>query len=189
MYVVIEGIDTAGKSTQIAMLRQAFPDALFTKEPGGSPLGQTLRTMLLETHDYSPRAEFFLFLADRAEHIDKVLRPARDRLIISDRSLVSGIAYADPSLDRSFLIDANRFSVDGLFPDKTVMLKLSPDELARRLAAKTHDGIEQRGIDYLLSIQSRMETTIGELDLPSLILDASLPVARIHDRICRFIHS
>ena len=69
MYLVIEGIDTAGKSTQLDILNKKFPQAVFTKEPGGTALGIKLREMALSGEAKSKTAEMFLFLADRAEHI------------------------------------------------------------------------------------------------------------------------
>ena len=94
MYVVIEGIDTAGKSTQLEILSKKFSDAIFTKEPGATKLGSKLREMALNGEAKSKIAEMFLFLADRAEHIEEVIKPNIDKMIISDRSVISGIAYA-----------------------------------------------------------------------------------------------
>lgn len=184
MYVAFEGIDTAGKSTQIDLLRHRYPHAIFTKEPGGSELGRTLRELLLSEHTFSTRAEALLFLADRAEHIDKVIHPHNEHdLIISDRSLVSGLAYAHPDLPLPFLIEANLFAVNHIVPDLVIMLKLSPDELAKRLSTKQHDGIEKRGIDYLLAIQERMEEMITRIKAHPLILDAALSRDELHTLI------
>ena len=73
MYVVIEGIDTAGKSTQLEILKNKFPNAIFTKEPGGTALGIKLREMILNGEPSSKTAEMFLFLADRAEHTQEII--------------------------------------------------------------------------------------------------------------------
>ena len=74
MYAVIEGIDTAGKSTQLELLKEKLPYAIFTKEPGGTPLGIKLRNMALDGEAKSKIAEMFLFMADRAEHIEEVIK-------------------------------------------------------------------------------------------------------------------
>ena len=95
MYAVIEGIDTAGKSTQLELLKKKFPNAIFTKEPGGTPLGIKLRSMALNGEAKSEIAEMFLFLADRAEHIEELIKANQTNFIISDRSMISGIAYAN----------------------------------------------------------------------------------------------
>ena len=73
MYLVIEGIDTAGKSTQLDLLQKKHSNAIFTKEPGGTKIGLKLRSMALNGEAKSPIAEMFLFLADRAEHIEEVI--------------------------------------------------------------------------------------------------------------------
>jgi len=95
MYIAIEGIDTAGKSTQIAALKEHFTDAIITKEPGATEIGKEIREMVLSAKAKSKKAEFLLFLADRAEHIKEVIEPNLDtKMIISDRSAISGVAYA-----------------------------------------------------------------------------------------------
>ena len=106
MYVVIEGIDTAGKSTQLDLLKKKLPNAIFTKEPGGTTLGLKLRTMALNGEAKSKIAEMFLFMADRAEHIEEVIKNNKNNTIISDRSMISGIAYAS-TLSIDELINLN----------------------------------------------------------------------------------
>ena len=86
MYIAIEGIDTAGKSTQIAALKKHFEQAVITKEPGGTAIGKEIRAMVLSAQTKNKRAEFLLFLADRAEHVKEVIEPNLHKTIISDRS-------------------------------------------------------------------------------------------------------
>lgn len=183
MYVAIEGIDTAGKSTQISLLKEAYSQALFTLEPGGSELGKKLRKILLESDvGLSERAEFLLFLSDRAEHCSKVLFPNRERLIISDRSLISGIAYAK-ALSLEEVIAFNLFATQNLKPDIVILLELTKDELQKRLQAKKQDSIELRGIEYLLEIQDRMVLATQKLGVRLERIDASLGIEEIHTRI------
>ena len=82
MYVVVEGIDTAGKSTQLDLLQKKYSNAVFTKEPGGTDIGIKLRAMALNGEAKSPIAEMFLFLADRAEHIEEVIVTNKDNELI-----------------------------------------------------------------------------------------------------------
>lgn len=99
MLINLEGIDGAGKSTQIAFLASTFKDAIITKEPGATPLGTQIRKIILgENLNISHQAEMFLFLADRAEHYEKIIKPNRDKMVFCDRSFVSGIAYAMTNL-------------------------------------------------------------------------------------------
>lgn len=184
MYIVIEGIDTAGKSTQIQLLKERFPQAIFTCEPGGSQIGKRLRQILLEeemmmTH----KAECLLFLSDRAEHIAQVIEPNLNRLIVSDRSLISGIAYAQ-DLDFTKMIELNLFATNGILPHLVVLLKLDRHELMRRLSMKHQDRIEQRGIDFLLKIQERMIRASEALQIPLVQIDASNPTQEICEMIC-----
>ena len=99
MLINLEGIDGAGKSTQIALLASTFKDAIITKEPGATPLGTQIRKIILgENLNISHQSEMFLFLADRAEHYEKIIKPNRDKIVFCDRSFVSGIAYAMTNL-------------------------------------------------------------------------------------------
>ncbi|RBQ28290.1 dTMP kinase [Aliarcobacter vitoriensis] len=186
MYVSIEGIDTAGKSTQLDILRNKFPDAIFTKEPGGTALGIKLRQMILNGEANSNIAEMFLFLADRAEHTKEIIIPNLDKLIISDRSFISGIAYAlEENIEK--LIELNKLATQNNFPNKIILLELSKDELINRLSKKKNDSIEQRGIDYLLSIQSRMKEVIKNININHIIIDASEKIEVIEKQIEDFV--
>ncbi len=189
MYVLFEGIDRAGKSTQIELLRQKFPDAIITKEPGGTQLGQKIRDLVLHSQNPSPYAELFLFLADRAEHVAKVIRPNRDKLLISDRGYISGIAYAAQKVGLSVqeLKRLNTIAMQGVLPDKIVFLELSEKELKNRMGAYTLDNIEARGIGYLLQVQNMMKKLIISSTIAYRIIDASLPKERIAQEIEAFI--
>ena len=175
MYIAIEGIDTSGKSTQITLLKERYTDAIFTKEPGASSIGATIRDMLLYNEVSSSKAEMFLFLADRAEHIEDIIKPNLEKLIISDRSLISGMAYAK-ELDNQTLAVINRIAVDNIVPDFVVLLKISEDELITRLANKKEDKIEARGIDYLLEIQDRLLTSTKVIGCEYIVVDADLGI-------------
>ena len=186
MYVILEGIDTAGKSTQLDILKEKYPDALFTKEPGGTDIGLEIREMVLSARCKSKIAEMLLFLADRAEHTEEVIKPNLNKTIISDRGFVSGIAYAK-DFDIELVTNLNKIALDGVYPDKLIMLELSPNELKSRLNEKENDGIELRGIEYLLEIQIRMRKVIDALDIDSLIIDANEPIQQIAYKIEEFI--
>ena len=192
MYVALEGIDTCGKSTQITALREHFPQAIFTKEPGGSALGATLRELILQSHassqpsasPISKEAEFFLFLADRAEHIDKIIKPNLDRLIIADRSLISGIAYAK-DLPESQAI--NLLSTQGIVPDLCFVFVIDKATLQDRLSTKTKDAIETRGIEYLLDIQDRIIRAACNTAKHTIHINAANDIATITQELCAHI--
>lgn len=189
MYVAIEGIDTAGKSTQIEALRSLFPDALITKEPGGTPAGVEIRNMVLHGNLKSKTAELLLFLADRAEHTESVILPNMNRLIITDRSAVSGMAYASVQnlCDESTLVVLNRLATGGTLPDTVFILKLTPEELSRRLSQKEHDVIESRGTRYLLDIQDALIASAYALGIQTHVIDATQSIDTITEEITTFI--
>jgi len=189
MYIAIEGIDTAGKSTQIERLTQIYKDSIITKEPGGTEIGQEIRSMVLSAKAQSKKAEFLLFLADRAEHIKEVIKPNLDKMIISDRSAVSGVAYAliAGDIDKKELVNLNNFATDNIYPQKVFLLKLTKEELEYRLSQKELDGIELRGSEYLLKIQNAIIEATKLLGLELITIDATKTIENITDEIVKSI--
>ncbi|MEA2073363.1 MAG: dTMP kinase [Campylobacterota bacterium] len=191
MYIAIEGIDTAGKSTQIAALEELYPDAIITKEPGATAIGKEIREMVLSARAQSKKAEFLLFLADRAEHIKEVIEPNVDRkMIISDRSAVSGVAYAltQGEIDKSDLVSLNNFATGSLYPEQVFLLQLTKEELEYRLSQKELDGIELRGSEYLLSIQDAIIEATKLLGIEIVIIDATKGIEEITQEILNNIN-
>lgn len=192
MYIAIEGIDTAGKSTQIEALSKNFPDAIITKEPGATEIGKEIREMLLSARVESKKAEFLLFLADRAEHIQKVIEPNIDKkMIISDRSAVSGVAYAltQGELKTQEIVSLNDFATNGIYPQKVFLLRLTKEELEYRLSQKELDGIELRGSKYLLDIQDAIIEATKLLNIELVEIDATLSRVEITNNILNNINT
>ncbi len=185
MYIAIEGIDTAGKSTQISALSKHFPEAVITKEPGGTEIGRQIREMVLSARTKSKRAEFLLFLADRAEHIQEVIEPNLDKMIISDRSVISGVAYAliQGEIKETAIVHLNRFATGGVYPEKVFLLRLSKEELEFRLSQKELDGIELRGSEYLLKIQDAIIEAAKLLNIELIEVDATGSIEDITNEI------
>ena len=190
MYIAIEGIDTAGKSTQIEALKAVFRDAIITKEPGATAIGKEIRSLVLAAKAQSKKAEFLLFLADRAEHIKEVIEPnLGKKMIISDRSAISGVAYAltQEEIPTADLVALNNFATNGTYPQKVFLLRLTKEELEYRLSQKELDGIELRGSEYLLSIQNAIEEAAKLLDIELIIIDATLSREAITQEILKHI--
>ncbi|MDK9693074.1 MAG: dTMP kinase [Sulfurimonas sp.] len=185
MYIAIEGIDTAGKSTQIERLRTHFPEAIITKEPGGTEAGKEIREIVLSAKTKSKKAEFLLFLADRAEHMKEVVEPNIDKMIISDRSVVSGVAYAliQGEISETAILHLNRFATGGVYPQKVFLLSLTKEELIFRLSQKKLDGIELRGEEYLLKIQEALITAAKLLNIELVVIDATKNIDTITQEI------
>ena len=191
MYILFEGIDGAGKSTQIARLAAAFPQAIVTKEPGGTKLGKNLREILLKENDLDKRAEILLFLADRAEHFGKIIKPNSNKMILSDRGFVSGMAYALAGGNFSFeeLLNLNKFALQGNFPQKIVFFKADENTLRSRLGSRAQmDGIEARGFEYLLRVQDAMEEILQKLGVRYVTIGAALDEEKITNLIKEFIN-
>ncbi len=182
MYIAIEGIDTCGKSTQIELLKKDYKNALIVKEPGFTKLGKKIREIIFKD-EISKKAELFLFLADRSELIEKIIKPNLNKFIISDRSVISGIAYAMEFFDFDLLINLNRFATDSIFPQFVIILKIDKQTLIKRLSNKEHDNIEKRGIEYLLNIQENIINTCKRLEIPFVIIDSSKSIEEINFRI------
>ena len=191
MYIIFEGIDTCGKSTQIELLSKRLKDVIVTKEPGGTDFGKKVREILLSNSLSSKRAELLLFLADRAEHYERVIKPNRDKIILSDRGFLSGIGYALANSDFSFeyLIELNRFSLEDNFPDLIVFFKIDIKTLKLRTDSKELDSIEQRGLNYLLRVQDKMMNILKKLDIPYITIDASKDIESIYQEISSLIES
>lgn len=161
LFLVVEGGDGAGKSTQIerlaSFLKGAGRPPIVTREPGGTAVGVAIRELLLDPANggLSPRAEALLYAADRAQHVLEVIRPALEagRVVISDRYLDSSLAYQ--GLARGLGVGAiegiSRWATDGLLPDLVILLDVAAPEGRRRLAGadraaeRSADRMEQEG--------------------------------------------
>jgi len=185
MYVIFEGIDTCGKTTQIDLIANRFENVIKTREPGGTEFGKRAREILLTDSLASKEAELLLFLADRAEHYAEVIRPNCDRLILSDRGFLSGIGYALANGDFEFeyLVELNRFALGGSFPDLIILFEIDIKTLKDRTEEKKLDGIELRGLEYLISVQKHIRESLGKLDIPYLLIDATEDIEAIHIKI------
>lgn len=186
MYIIFEGIDTCGKTTQIDLIAKDFKDVdvVITREPGGTNFGKKAREILLSNSLNSKRAELLLFLADRSEHYTEIIKPNRDKLILSDRGFLSGIGYAlaNGNFDFEYLVELNRFALEDSFPDLIILFETDIETLTRRTQAedKTLDGIELRGLEYLMSVQKYMHQSLKKLDIPYLLIDATKDIESIH---------
>ena len=189
MYILFEGIDTCGKTTQIELLKQEFKEIIFTKEPGATEFGIKAREILLSGSIQSKKVELLLFLSDRAEHYEEIIKPNLNKTIISDRGFISGISYALANEDFDFdtLLKLNRFSLEDTMPDKVILFKTNMQTLQQRMGEKTLDGIELRGLEYLLSVQDYMISSIEKIELNHIVIDASDSVENIYNRIRDYI--
>ena len=189
MYILFEGIDTCGKSTQIDLIAKKYPEIITTKEPGGTSFGVKARDILLTDSLASKRAELLLFLADRAEHYEEVIKPNKNKIILSDRGFISGIGYAlaNETFNFDLLVQLNKFALEEHLPDRIILFVTNMKTLKERTDAKRLDGIELRGLEYLLSVQEHMKQSIIKLGIPHLFLDATDDIENIHQTILTYL--
>lgn len=155
-FISLDGLDGTGKSTQCRLLAEwlrASGHAVTTcVDPGGTPLGEQLRSLVLHHRpDIDHMSEALLFMASRAQLIAEVIRPAleADKIVISDRFLLANVVYQGHAggLDVERLWEIGRFAAGGLEPDLTIVLDLPPEQAARR-RDRPADRIEGRDADY-----------------------------------------
>ena len=145
MFITLEGPDGGGKTSQVQhlakYLRAENFNVLITREPGGSPIGDQIRQVIMELKNTAmdPHTEFLLFSASRAQHVAEVIRPGLEagQIVISDRFYDSSLAYQGygQGLSLETLKDITYFATDGLAPDLTLLLDLPVDEGLRRREA------------------------------------------------------
>ncbi|GGU78857.1 hypothetical protein GCM10010275_12080 [Streptomyces litmocidini] len=156
-FIALEGGDGAGKSTQVQALaewiRAKGHEVVVTREPGATPIGKRLRSILLDVSSagLSNRAEALLYAADRAEHVDSLVRPALERgaVVLSDRYIDSSVAYqgAGRDLSPTEIARISRWATGGLVPNLTVVLDVSP-ETARERFTEAPDRLESEPPEF-----------------------------------------
>ncbi|AXG82576.1 dTMP kinase [Streptomyces paludis] len=180
-FLVLEGGDGAGKSTQVEALaewiRAKGHEVVVTREPGATPVGKRLRSILLDVSSagLSNRAEALLYAADRAEHVDSVVRPALERgaIVISDRYIDSSVAYQGAGRDLSPIEIAriSRWATDGLVPHLTVLLDVAP-ETARERFTEAPDRLESEPAEFHQRVRTGFLTLAAADPTRYLVVDA-----------------
>ncbi|MGA2838031.1 MAG: dTMP kinase [Acidimicrobiales bacterium] len=181
--IALEGIDGCGKSTQARILADRL-DAVPTFEPGATPLGASLRTLLLDRDGapVSTRAEALLMAADRAQHVAEVIVPALEagRWVVTDRYAASTLAYqgSGRGLDRGELATLVDWATGGLRPDLTVLLDVPVDVAAHRRGDDV-DRMEGEGLAFQRRVADGYHELAAAGDGSWLVVDADGSVARI----------
>jgi dTMP kinase len=150
MFVTFEGLDGCGKTTQAQLLADALAadgvDVVSTREPGGTPLGEEIRDLVLHGDHIAPWAETALYLAARAQHVDQVIRPAlaAGATVVCDRYLDTSVAYqgGGRQLGVDTVLELNLLAVGGLVPDRTILVEIDVETALARVGDK-RDRIEQ----------------------------------------------
>jgi dTMP kinase len=182
-FISLDGIDGTGKSTQCRLLVEwlnanGIP-AIGCSDPGGTPVGDELRSLLLSSRaEITHRGEALLFMASRAELVEKVIRPnlEQGRIVVSDRFIAANVAYQGygHGLSPAELWQVGRFSSDGLLPDLTIILDL-PVPLAVARRGRNADRMESLGLDYLERVRQGFIAEAARDPERFRVVDASRP--------------
>ncbi|MFL6240589.1 MAG: dTMP kinase [Actinomycetes bacterium] len=190
-FIVFEGGEGAGKSTQVQLLtdwlRTRGLTVVVTREPGATAIGSQVRALLLDpANRVSTRAEVLLYAADRADHVEKVIRPALERgdVVVSDRYVDSSLAYQGAGRDLAIedVARISRWATDGLIPDLTVLLDVPPGTGLRRVGDH-RDRIESEPAEFHERVRSGFRELAERHPRRYLVVDATLPIGQVAERI------
>jgi dTMP kinase len=198
LFIVLEGIEGSGKTTQLVMLQKWLADRqlphLVTREPGGTAVGEAVRDVLLHGGHVDPRSELLLYLAARAQLVAETVRPAlrEGRLVLTDRYELSTFAYqgAGRRLPIDEVRKLNAFATAGLRPDLTILLSLPRDVAEIRLKERGGgpDRLERAGDGFHDRVASAYET-LGNTEHGVEIVDGALGPADVHAAVVRVLRN
>ncbi|TWT99259.1 Thymidylate kinase [Botrimarina colliarenosi] len=195
MFLSLDGIDGVGKSTQMRLLTDWLAAqgrrVVTCRDPGSTPLGESLRELLLHSGEDRPigaRAEMLMYMAARAQLVDDVIRPALedDAVVVSDRYLLANLVYQAHAggLSRDAVAQVGAVAVDGVVPDRVFLLDLDPD-VADRRRGREPDRMESRGADYRQRLRTGFLAEAQNDPRRVTVIDAANSVAAIHASIIR----
>jgi dTMP kinase len=193
-FIVFEGIDGSGKTTQMELLARVLEargmPVLRTREPGGTRVGDRLRGLLLDPdyRDLTPRTEAFLYAADRAQHVTEKILPAlhRGETVLCDRFLYSTLAYQGwgRGVDIAFLTRLNQLATGGLVPDRVILLDLEvEDGLRRVLKNRPPDRLEGEKAVFFRRVRQGYLEQASRWPEIFRVVRADAPEQEVHRRV------
>ena len=195
MLITFEGLDCSGKTTQanllVDKLKQAGKKVLFLREPGGTPISEKIRELLLDQHHHemSQRAELFLFSAARTQLVAEVILPAlkQDTMVVLDRYYDSTTVYQGygRGLDLQSIRSINSIATFGTTPDLTFLIDIDVEEIYRRrlAAGMDADRMEASGKQFYEKVRQGYRLIAAEERLRFVIIDGIKPIETIHQKI------
>ncbi|MBS3821516.1 MAG: dTMP kinase [Planctomycetes bacterium] len=196
-FLVMDGPDGAGKTTQLDLLTEALQqaglDVARAVDPGGTPAGQQIRDILLhhEDLDLAPMCETMLFMASRAQLVAEVIRPASEggRVVLCDRFISATLAYQGAlGIEPQAIIVAADMAIEKLWPDLTLVLDLPSGEGLSRVG-KVRDRMESRTDDYHEQVRRNFQALPGCYPAPVALVDAAGTPEQVHERIVKALES
>jgi dTMP kinase len=182
MFVTFEGLDGSGKSTQAELLAahlgEQGREVVLAREPGGTPVGEAIRSLLLDGPEMTPWAEAALFAAARGELVTRVIQPALDRGadVVCDRFIDSSVAYQGIArgLGVEAVLELNALLAGRLLPDRTFLLDLQPAQAAARLGGAS-DRMERQEAEFKSAVAEAYRELARRYPRRIAVLDATLP--------------
>lgn len=191
LFITFEGADGCGKTTQIELLNKYLKEkgfkTLVTREPGAKGLGEKLREILLNYDgEVSPNCESFLFLADRAQHVDCVIQPALKKgiIVLCDRHTDSTVAYQGygRQLDIEQIKNLNKIAVNGLKPDLTIVFDIDIETSMQRVG-KTKDRMESAGTEFFNRVRNGYLAIAKEEPNRVKVINSADSIENIHKQV------
>lgn len=195
LFITFEGGDGCGKTTQINLLDKYLQDkgyqTLVTREPGAKGLGVKLREILLNYDgEVSPTCESFLFLADRAQHVDCIIKPALEKgvIVLCDRHTDSTVAYQGygRGLDLEQIYKLNNIATSGLKPDLTVVLDVDVETSMQRVG-KEKDRMESAGVEFFKRVRNGFLEIAKQEPERVKVINSSDSIENIHQQIVKLV--
>lgn len=194
-FITFEGADGCGKTTQIKLLdeylRSRGKSVLLTREPGAKGLGVKLREILLNYDgEVSPNCESFLFLADRAQHVDCIIKPAlqEGKIVLCDRHTDSTVAYQGygRGLDIERIKMLNNIAVNGLKPDLTIIFDIDIETSLARVG-NNKDRMESAGIDFFNRVRNGYLEIARQEPERVKVINSGVTIDNIHKQIVELV--
>jgi dTMP kinase len=192
MFFSFDGVDGVGKSTQIRLLVEALrargKEVVTCRDPGGTPLGERLREILLDHHGITihRRSEMLLYMASRAALVEEVIRPAlaAGKTVISDRYLLANVVYQGHAggLDPADVWRVGEITVGGLMPNLVFVLDMPAERAAARIQ-RAADRMEAQGLEYLEAVRQGFLTEARKQPARILVVDADRPAEAVHAEV------
>ena len=195
MFITFEGIDGCGKTTQAKLLAESLEKAgykvLITREPGGTEFADKIRSIVKDSSiKIDGLTEYLLFASARADHIEKVIKPAlkENTIVICDRFIDSSYAYQGygKNVDLEFIINTNKFIIGDLYPDLTFYIDISPKEAMKRIEFRNefrnenNDRLETNNLGFFMSVVDGYYDLLGKDSREKRIVKIS-GLKSIHD--------
>lgn len=194
IFITLEGPDGSGKSTISKFLLDYFKkrkiDFIFTREPGGTPIGENIRKIILDKRNInmSPRTEALLYAASRSQHISEKIKPALDdgKVVVCERFVLSSLAYQGYArgLGIEEVKDINDFAIEGVIPDLTLFFNVDPIyALNRKTNRKEGDRLEKEGVNFHSKVYDGYKKLISLYPEKIKLIDASKSIEETFDQV------